>query len=196
MGSTPGTDAHGQPHGALHDDSVHHEHSDINVRAVLVFVIILIVVSATVQVGMWGLFRLLDHIEVANDPFVTPLAAPPGTLPPQPRLQTTPWEDLKQFRANEDMYLRSYGWIDQKAGTAHLPIEKAKELLVQRGLPARAGQQDPTEGTHVASRGESNSARTIPAGSADMSTPPPPAAPATAPAPATRVPPAKGPGGA
>jgi hypothetical protein len=145
---------------------------------------------------MWGLFRLYDHIEVANDPYVTPLAAPAGTLPPQPRLQTTPWEDLKKFRTTENMYLQSYGWIDQKAGTVHLPIEKAKELLLQRGLPARAGQQDPSEGTHVASEGESNSARAIPAGGADMSTPPAPAPPATAPAPATRVPPTvKKPGG-
>jgi len=157
------------------------------------FVVVLVVLAAAINVSMWGLFIVLDKMEVRNDPFVTPLAAPPGTLPPQPRLQTTPWQDLKRFRADEDLYLRSYGWIDQKAGVAHLPIEKAKELLVQQGLPARAGQQDPSEGTHVASGGESNSARMIPAGGADMSTPPPPPPPATAPAPATRIPPAAAP---
>ncbi|PYX87325.1 MAG: hypothetical protein DMG68_12200 [Acidobacteria bacterium] len=38
-------------------------------------------------------------------------------------------------RLKEEEILNSYGWVDPKAGVAHIPIEKAMELLAQRGLP-------------------------------------------------------------
>ncbi|MEZ4616096.1 MAG: hypothetical protein R2867_11425 [Caldilineaceae bacterium] len=40
--------------------------------------------------------------------------------------------------APAEMRLHSYGWIDQEAGTVHIPIERAMELVVSEGLPARA----------------------------------------------------------
>lgn len=198
MGSTPGTDAHAHPYGSLHHEDVAHEQSDISVRGVIWFVVTLAVIGAVIHVAIWGLFVMFDRVEVSNDPFVSPLAVPAGTAPPEPRLQTTPWVDLKQFRAQEDELLASYGWIDQKNGVARLPIEKAKALLLQRGLPTRAEPQaDPREGTHAFAYGESSGGRAIPAGGPDLSSPPPPPQPAaaTAPAPATRLPATKGPGG-
>ena len=33
--------------------------------------------------------------------------------------------------------LHEYGWVDQKTGVAHVPIDQAKKLLAERGLPAR-----------------------------------------------------------
>lgn len=181
MASTPGSDAHAQPHGALHNDEVAHEDSDISISGVLWFVVILFGLGAIIQVGMVGLFKVYDRVEVANDPFVSPLAAPAAFPPamPEPRLQTTPWLDLQEFRAGEDAYLSSYGWVDQKTGVAHLPIEKAKALLLQRGLPARAAQdQDPREGTHRYAYGESTGGQSIPAGGADTSAGPGAATPA------------------
>jgi hypothetical protein len=165
----PGTDAH--PHGDLHNPDVAHESTDISIRGVMWFVVILAATVIIVQLAMAGLMKAFEHYEAANDPFVSPQAVPAGTLPPEPRLQTTPWQDLKEFRAAEELSLHSYGWIDQKSDVVHLPIDKAKALLLQRGIPVRTGApNDPTEGTHVAAGGESNSARMIPAGQGDMST--------------------------
>ena len=193
MGSTPGTDAHGHADGSLHQDDVAHEHSDISVRGVIWFAVTLAVICAVLQLTVWGLFKVFDRYEAKNDPFVSPYATPAGTLPAEPRLQTTPWLDLKQFRADEDAYLTSYGWVDQKAGVAHLPIDKAKALLLQRGLPSRPLQEgDPREGTHVFAYGEASGGRAIPAGGADMSSAP--AQTQGTPAPATQ-PASKGPGG-
>ena len=167
----PGTDGNPHPHGELHNPDVAHEATDVSIRGVLWFVVILAGTVITVQLAMAGLMKVFNHYEAKNDPFVSPQAAPAGTLPPDPRLQTTPWEDLKQFRAEEDLVLHSYGWVDQQNGVVRLPIEKAKALLLQRGIPVRANAPtDPTEGTYVASTGESNSARNIPAGQADTST--------------------------
>lgn len=166
----PGTNADAHPHGDLHNPDVAHESTDISIRGVLWFVVILAGTVIVVQLAMAGLMKVFEHYEAANDQFVSPQAVPAGTLPPEPRLQTTPWEDLKEFRAGEEATLQTYGWVDQKGNIVRLPIDKAKALLLQRGIPVRNGApNDPTEGTHVAATGESNSARRIPAGQPDMS---------------------------
>jgi len=114
---------------------------------------------------------VLDRIETASDPAVSPLATPANEAPAEPRLQTTPWADLKTLRADETAYLHGYGWIDQPAGVARIPIDRAKELLLQKGLAVRQGPVDPLEGTSIAATGESTGGRNLPAGGADMSTP-------------------------
>jgi len=57
--------------------------------------------------------------------------------PVEPRLQVDPKADLIALRAQEAKALGSYGWVDQNAGVAHVPISKAKEMLLAQGLPAR-----------------------------------------------------------
>jgi hypothetical protein len=56
-------------------------------------------------------------------------------MPPAPRLQVAPRADLAALRSAETRQLNSYGWIDRDRGIAHIPIHRAMELLVQRGLP-------------------------------------------------------------
>ena len=164
---------HAGPHGSLENVDTHHEESDINVRAIIWFVVVLGSIVLAINVSMWGMFRVLQHFERTNEPYVTPLARPAGETPPEPRLQTTPWTDLHTFRADQQQYLDGYGWVDEKLGVARIPIGKAKEMLLQRGIPVRPELADPAEGTHVAATGESNSGRMIPAGQADRSTVPP-----------------------
>lgn len=177
------------PHGPTDNPDVVHEESDINVRAIIWFVIVLTGISLAVNVAMWGLFKGLEYYEVKNDPPVSPLAIPhaPATGGPQPGpgLQLTPWADLKEFRAAQAAQLHGYGWVNEQAGVARVPIEKAKALLLKQGLPVRPELADAVEGTNVAASGESNGGRTIPAGQADKSSPGAAPAPAAATAPAT-----------
>ena len=58
-------------------------------------------------------------------------------MPPEPRLQIHPREDLQDLRASEDAILNSYGWVDKNAGIVRIPIDEAMKLILQRGLPAR-----------------------------------------------------------
>jgi hypothetical protein len=182
MGGTEMSSHH--PHGPTDNPDVVHEKSDINVRAIIGFMVVLTAIVLAVDVAMWGLFRALDYYEVKNDPPVSPLFIPPagtaGGPQPPPGLQTTPWTDLKQFRAGQNAYLHGYGWVDEHAGIARVPIERAKELLLKQGLPVRPELADALEGTNVAASGESNGGRTIPAGQPDKSSPvaPQPSAPA------------------
>jgi hypothetical protein len=171
----------GHPHGDLHNVDVHHETSDISVRGVIWFASVLAAVVLAINVAMWGMFRVLDHFERKYEPAVSPLtraAAQPQDFP-APSLQTTPWTDLKAFHAAQESDLHGYGWVDETLGVARIPIEKAKEMLLQRGIPVRPELADDTAGTHLAATGESNGGRTIPAGGADKS-----GLPSAAPAPA------------
>lgn len=42
-----------------------------------------------------------------------------------------------ETRASEDAKLNSHGWIDTERGIVRIPIERAMDLVAQRGLPAR-----------------------------------------------------------
>lgn len=60
---------------------------------------------------------------------------PAVTPPPAPRLEVDPAGDLHALRLREESRLSTFGWVDRAAGVVHLPIGRAMELTVQRGLP-------------------------------------------------------------
>jgi hypothetical protein len=57
--------------------------------------------------------------------------------PPVPGLQARPADDLARQRARDAQRLGEYAWVDRPAGRVRLPIERAMELVLERGLPAR-----------------------------------------------------------
>ena len=117
---------------------VSHEHSDVNIRAILGFGAGLLVVVAVVYVLILGIFRVFDRREGVQMASEYPLAAAQGHRePPEPRLQTNPRQDLADLRAREDELLGSYGWVDKNAGVVRIPIDEAMKLTLERGLPAR-----------------------------------------------------------
>lgn len=115
-----------------------HEDSDVNVPAILGFGFGLLVTVAVAYVAIFGLFRYFDGREGAKAPAEYPLAASHGRrVPPEPRLQTDPAQDMRDLRAKEDDLLGSYGWVDRNAGSVRIPIDAAMKLTLERGLPAR-----------------------------------------------------------
>jgi hypothetical protein len=129
------------------EDNVSHEHhetSDVNVRGILMFGLGLLVTGAAIHVVVWLLFVYFAGRETAGSAPTYPLAADQQTrVPPEPRLQTTPREDLRILREQEDAVLNSYGWVDRSTGVVRIPIEEAMKLTVQRGLPARPSAEEP-----------------------------------------------------
>ena len=117
---------------------VRHETTDVNIRAILIFGGALIVSAVVISFAVWVLFRYFEARETRRVAPEYPLAATQESrLPPEPRLQTNPREDLEQLREQEEQILNSYGWVDKNGGVARIPIEEAMKLVVQRGLPAR-----------------------------------------------------------
>jgi len=120
---------------------VHHEESDVNIIGVFAFGVGLTVVAGIVCLLIFVLFRYFEVREAARVAPAYPLAISRETaLPPEPRLQTNPREDLAELRAKEDELLTTYGWVDKNAGVVRIPIDEAMKLTLQRGLPARTEQ--------------------------------------------------------
>jgi hypothetical protein len=146
--------------GPLHNPDTAHEHTDVNVRAVIYFLAGLTLVCVVAGAAMWGLFVLLEGQASRADPALSPLATPAGQLPPEPRLLTDEPAVLEKQRAQERELLEKGAWVDQKTGVARIPIAEAKTLLLEKGLPARAGEPvDPRLGTRAASMSDASSGR-------------------------------------
>ena len=120
--------------------AVQHEESDVNIRAILGFALALLVVAIVVHIAIWGLFRYFEASTARSEAQPTyPLATKQEQrLPPEPRLQINPRQDLSDLRAAEDQTLTTYGWVDRNAGVVRIPIEQAMKLTIERGLPARS----------------------------------------------------------
>lgn len=133
-------------HAPLDNAHVHHEESDVNISAIFGFGAGLAAVVLALAMVVWLMFRYFDSREAAATR-AYPMAATQAQVPPEPRLQEHPREDLSELRAGEDRVLHSYGWVDREAGIVRIPIEDAMRLTVERGLPARAAQAAPATGT-------------------------------------------------
>ena len=54
---------------------------------------------------------------------------------PSPRLQTDDgYQEITDIHAKEDLLLENYSWADQSKGVVRIPIERAMELIAERGL--------------------------------------------------------------
>ena len=93
------------------------------------------------SVSLWFENQKIEHLRKTDTP-PSPLAGTVPEMPHEPRLQVTPATDLQKFHADEDAVLQNYAWIDAKSGIVRIPIERAIELTVERGLPAR---QEPSK---------------------------------------------------
>jgi len=126
-----------------------YERQDLQPSGILYFLLGLGVATLFCILGIRGLYAVLDRHEKTLQPAVNPLVtnvpadtrhiAPeyPQSAFPNPKLEEDERGQLNGIRIEEEKTLYSYGWVDEKAGTVHIPIERAMDLLVQRGLPVR-----------------------------------------------------------
>jgi len=128
------------------------EREDLRARPILMFLFWLAVAIAVLAAGLRGAYVLMDRFERDRQPEVNPLkpapkadtreASEPDTrVFPEPRLEVTEGGQLDKDLAKEEDRLNSYGWVDEKAGTVHIPIERAMHLVAERGLPVRPQEQ-------------------------------------------------------
>jgi hypothetical protein len=115
--------------------TAYYERTDTDVWTIVKWLIILLFATGVVMYLMSWVFTFMRAQADPGQP-VSPLAE--GTFkPPEPRLEAYPGVQLQNLRQYENERLTTYGWADRANGTVHIPIDKAKELLLQRGLPVR-----------------------------------------------------------
>lgn len=120
-----------------------HEPVALNVRVVIWLLVAAFAGAVVLGLALFGLISFFSAREQRADVPLSPLASP-QQLPPGPRLQVDPSADWQQLRATDEAVLNSYGWVDQPGGAVRIPVDRAMDLLAQRGLPVRSGGQRDT----------------------------------------------------
>ena len=136
-----------QAHGHAHHADVHHEGSDVDFFSVLKFAAGLAALVIVSYLVVYGVFRYLSaSADRVSGERLYPLAAgQENRLPPEPRLQTNPKQDLLDLRTQERDQLTGYHWVDKNNGVVRIPIEDAMRLTIERGLPSREAAVPPQE---------------------------------------------------
>jgi hypothetical protein len=115
-----------------------HELSDAEAAPVLKFLAFLAVVTVSVAAIVVVFYNYLESREAREKTARYPMAAGSARpLPPPPRLQTYPFQDVKDLRQEERRLLETYEWVDRSAGVVRIPVERAIEVLAAKGLPYR-----------------------------------------------------------
>ncbi len=122
-----------------------HETRDANVRIIAWTAVGLVIGAVVVHLSMAGLYQFYEAQHPSPDP-PSRIAFDTKMIAPQPQLQTNPQADLAQFEKSANERLHSYGWVDREAGVIHIPIERAMELVAERGLPTRGSSTNNASG--------------------------------------------------
>ena len=117
-----------------------HERRDADVIGLTMVAGFLLLSIGITLLCVWGLLHFFTNQRNAHES-PRPKVADERDEFPLPRLQANPTADLRKSRVSEETKLHSYGWVDREAGVARIPIERAMQLTVERGLPeVGAGQ--------------------------------------------------------
>jgi hypothetical protein len=143
------------------------EVTDANTGGIMVFLVGLFISVGVFFVFCWGMGKVLNATLDKQDGPTTKWAAQNQIAPrtaiqsspalqqqqlakltqqfPTPRLEEDDGNrDLTDLHGREDLLLNNYSWIDRGKGTVRIPIERAMELIAQRGLQVAPEAQEQT----------------------------------------------------
>jgi hypothetical protein len=109
----------------------------VSTRTVLRFGLVLAVLSIVAMLLMAAFFKLLERGAERRDAATVDAAGLErrrDRLPPPPRLEVYGSRHWRTFRSAEEMRLSTYGWMDRSTGAVHIPIERAIDLIAERGV--------------------------------------------------------------
>ena len=145
------------------DASKGFEPTDVRISGVVVFLVAMSIFVAVTAGVAYGVGKLLNAQMNKDDGqpgkwAKTVDVRPLGNMPnnpemqnkvaqltqqfPTPRVQTDDGnQDVADLHAREDLLLDNYTWVDHSQGKVRIPIERAMELIAQRGLPVAPAVQ-------------------------------------------------------
>jgi hypothetical protein len=110
-----------------------YERTDATFAPIAKFAGALLALVVVVGFAMKFLFGVLDPTD--NDARKAPHPLAAQSAPPAPNLQAEPPADLAAYEARQADILSTYGWVDPAAHVVRIPIERAMDLVAERGLP-------------------------------------------------------------
>lgn len=139
------------------DASTGFEQSDVRITGILVFLMSLLVFVGVAGILVYGLGKLINAElnredgptskwattvnirqlgNMPNNPQMQAKVAELTQQFPTPRVQVDDGnQDVADLHQREDLLLDHYTWVDHAQGKVRIPIERAMELIAQRGLP-------------------------------------------------------------
>jgi len=139
------------------DASAGFERSDVGIPGIVVFLTALAIFVAVTGLLCYGIGKVInahmnkedgrtakwtktvDVRQLGNMPSSPELQNKMAEITqtfPTPRVQTDDGnQDVANLHAREALLLDNYSWVDQSQGKVRIPIERAMELIAQRGLP-------------------------------------------------------------
>jgi hypothetical protein len=155
----PNNHGHGGHGPEKIDVAAGYERTDANVTGIAVFLVALGIFATVTAMLCYGIGKVINaELNKEDGPTSkwtkTVDVRQLGNLPSSPELQDkisqltqtfpTPRlllddgdQDVADLHARENLLLNNYSWIDQKSGKVRIPIERAMEIVAQRGLPVR-----------------------------------------------------------
>ncbi len=132
------------PEHEVLNPETHHETTDVDVRGILWFVVIFIAFAIITHLLLYFLFHFFAREFRADIQPARTAIKSPAAMPQTPRLQpfpqktmppyaNTPATDMTEMHESEEQALHTPGWIDKQHGVVRIPIERAKQIVVQRG---------------------------------------------------------------
>jgi len=99
------------------------EPDDLRPRAILLGAAGIIAMVVLVALMAYGLTRLSGPTDaIRSDP------EPARSI----KLRSDPGEEIADYRQQKRTQLETYGWVDQPRGFAHIPIERAMQMLASQ----------------------------------------------------------------
>jgi len=124
------------------------ETRDVSIPSVLwslVYLAVTVVVSLAICVYFYKFATKSAAREDAPRPIVRQQMSAADemniSMPPEPRLQglpghiSDPQQDMRDKVAADTKANESYGWVDEKAGIAQIPVKEAMKIIAEKGLP-------------------------------------------------------------
>jgi len=139
------------------DASKGYEQTDVKSTGILVFLTAMGIFVAVIGVVSYGIGKVIDSRMLKDDGprskwVTTADVRPLGNMASNPEMQKKLAEmtqgfpgpklqnddglqDMVDLHAREDLLLDHYSWVNQSQGKVRIPIERAMEIVAQRGLP-------------------------------------------------------------
>lgn len=121
---------------------IRYEHTDINPRGVAITGVGILLATWFFVSLLYFYYAVLARHRAETTPHGSVRAAGQVFQPPEPRLEVSSHRDLTALRASEEIQLNGYYWLDQQQGTVTMPIERAMELIAQKGIPPQKAPAD------------------------------------------------------
>jgi hypothetical protein len=139
---------HGTAHGAgaepRHTD-VSFEKADVEATTIYWYLGALAIAVILSYVVCVYVLRLTTKIAVEFDTPPPAVRQEMGSayesMPPEPRLQGVPGhrndaqDDMRQKVRSDSQANEKFGWVDQSAGIAQIPVSDAMKIIAEKGLP-------------------------------------------------------------